>query len=196
MKRTFLALPVHTNNCLSDCYNQFKKEIPDDLIKWVPVDHFHITLFFLGSTREEQICHIKEAIRQSMANTPVFEIEIHGCGVFPNILKPRVLWFGIKKNPVLVELKQQIEKSLKVFDFQPEERPYQPHLTFGRVKQIFNPEILTGLLNVYENKSLLRTEVRNLLYFESQLTSSGPVYSILEEFELTLPPSEVSHGKE
>lgn len=197
MKRTFLAIQIQANSYLSDCYSQFKKELSNDLIKWVPVEHFHITLIFLGSTREEMIPHITETIRQSMIKAAVLEIEIQGCGVFPDVQNPHVLWFGIKKSPGLEELKQQIDKSLEEINFHTEERPFRPHLTFGRIKQIRKSDTLTKLLRRYQNKMFLCRKAESLIFLESQLTSSGPVYSVLERFMLSgSSASEASPGKE
>lgn len=185
MKRTFLAIEIDLNDKLLETYNCFLSGLKNEKIKWVNPYHFHITLFFLGETREEQIPAIINEVEQSVIGFQFFELSLRGCGVFPSPSQPSVLWFGIEPNIQLEKLKFEIDKTLDQIGFPAEKRIFKPHLTIARIKEIKNISRLAELLKYYKNEFLAQVTIEKLVYFESLLTPAGPVYSKLREFHFS-----------
>ncbi len=46
-----------------------------------------------------------------------------------------MLWVGVERHPALELLANDVERALAGFGFAPELRPFQPHITVGRVKK-------------------------------------------------------------
>ncbi len=184
MKRTFFAIDIKTNKRLSDICNQFKNALSGEPIKWVNPDHFHITLFFLGKTKDEQIPSIINETEKVVSGSSSFDLTLKGCGVFPCISRPAVLWVGAEKNPVLEDLKLSLDKTLSDMGYVADNRPFKPHLTFGRIKEINNRQALNLYLEKFRNIPIGEVHISRLVFYESLLTPSGPVYYILKEFPM------------
>ena len=63
---------------------------------WTKVGNFHLTLKFLGDVHPETIDGVSEVIQNVADAQAPFSIKLGGIGAFPNLIRPRVLWVGIK----------------------------------------------------------------------------------------------------
>ena len=104
-------------------------------VKWVAEENLHVTLRFLGEVPEEQAGPIGESLAQAVTAVRPFDVTLGGVGAFPDLGDPRVLWLGVERHPALELLANDVEKTLQGFGFEPELRPFQPHLTIGRLKK-------------------------------------------------------------
>ena len=69
-------------------------------------------------------------------NSSTLQLSLSQLGVFPNTRRPRVLWAGIQGDlSVLAGLQIRVEEAAGRIGFVPEQRPYRPHLTLGRVRE-------------------------------------------------------------
>lgn len=182
MKRTFLAIEISSGNELLVVYNNLKEAFQNENMRWVDPNHYHITLFFLGDTREEQIPSIITKIEQTITGTSVFDLVLKGYGVFPEVLNPNVLWLGIEKNEALFKLKISIDKVLEPFGFKAEKRKFTPHLTIARVKDLQNKSLINDSMKNYKDILIGQVKIDKLVFFESRLTPNGPAYNKLREF--------------
>ncbi|MBU1965455.1 MAG: RNA 2',3'-cyclic phosphodiesterase, partial [Proteobacteria bacterium] len=85
----------------------------------------------------------------------------------------------------LATFQQGLERALREIGFPPEERPFRPHLTLGRIK---SPKGLTGLTEALEKEKtytagLFTASVLSL--FQSELTPRGAVYTRLAVYPFT-----------
>ncbi len=88
----------------------------------------HITLVFLGSVSPDRMPCIHEAASQIQGQS--FELEIDWLGYWS---KPKVLWFAPSRVPdELQHLVGSLKSGLKQCGFEPESRPYRPHITLAR----------------------------------------------------------------
>ena len=134
-------------------------QIPDDLLKRIETEakrlknlridarftkksSIHLTLKFLGDIDENLVASVGDALQESARALDRFRLGIEGLGVFPIRKTPRVIWIGVRKEPMLVELHQQVEANLQGLGFETEGRPFRPHLTIARLKSSKN---LAGL---------------------------------------------------
>jgi len=85
---------------------------------------------------------------------------------------------------VLILFQKQIETQLEKIGFQPEDRPFHPHLTLGRMKSSRGKEELVGRIEKYREEEFGDFQVGRVILFKSDLTPSGPIYTLLKELKL------------
>lgn len=184
MKRTFIAIPVSDETRRQIA--AIRQAIPElrENVRLVPPENMHLTLKFLGDTDEKLIPEINRKIAAIIAEFERFEFVCEITGGFPNNHKPRVLWLGVSKGfDKVQELAQKVESALAEFGFQPEGRAFQPHLTLGRVKEPRrNVAGLERFLKYEINPT--KNPVENVIFYESNLTSGGAIYTRLAVFNL------------
>jgi 2'-5' RNA ligase len=153
-------------------------------VKWVPEQNLHITLKFLGATDEEKIEEITGALRKKISPRPAFYITIGGVGRFPGGRHPRVIWVGIQEYGPLEYIYSDIEDVMKKIGYPPEDRPFSPHLTIGRVRSGKRlPELLIRL-DEFRAASFDGFEVKGVTLMKSELKPGGAEYSSLAEIPL------------
>jgi 2'-5' RNA ligase len=150
--------------------------------KWVDPENIHLTLKFLGPTREEQVEQVGGILEETARGflTP-FDISVAGMGAFPNIRNPKVIWVGMQTPDSLHSFQQQLEEKLAVVGFVPEKRTFAPHLTLGRVKDFRDRRALASLLEEHAGEDLGGFAASRVIFYRSDLLPSGPVYSVLKE---------------
>src|SRR5438132_4528293 len=99
--RAFLALNVNMAcaRAASELQAALRREIePLGLrIGWVNPANFHLTLKFLGWTREEALEAVVGRLKRELADRMPFEVKVGGLGAFPSGKSPRVLFCGIEE---------------------------------------------------------------------------------------------------
>jgi 2'-5' RNA ligase len=181
--RTFIAISVDPNDYLKIFYHNMLNNLHGLDIKYAGLNNFHITLAFLGETSNEQVCDIKFELDEIRKIGHPIELELHGLGVFKNIQNPQVLWIGMKSNQQLMTLQEKIIEVIEKHNFKTE-RQFSPHLTMGRIKQIHSGNNLTHFIKTYGDKVFGRFSINNFVFYESTLTSQGPIYKPLGEFSI------------
>jgi 2'-5' RNA ligase len=73
---------------------------------------------------------------------------------------------------------------LEKIGFQPENRPFHPHLTLGRMKSSRGKEELVGRMERYREVEFGDFQVERVVLFKSDLRSSGPIYTSLRDMKL------------
>jgi 2'-5' RNA ligase len=104
-------------------------------VRWVEPAALHLTLHFLGDCvpkqRLPEVCAVVDA---AAAACRPFAVTFGGVGVFPPRGRPRVLWLGVTAGADdLKNLHGVLAKGLTQLGFAVEQRPFQPHLTLGRL---------------------------------------------------------------
>jgi len=184
MKRIFIALKVNAENELLKMISSFKEVLRNDSVKWTHIENIHITLVFLGATQESTINEIIPVLSEKCSGYGSFQLILSGCGIFRSLSDPRIIWTGIQHSDKLTALNTSIISGLKGLNIKLEERPYNPHLTVGRIKSINDVRLLESLLVVYRNTVLQNVYVGEVILYESILLPSGPVYKPLAKFSL------------
>lgn len=144
-------------------------------IKLVAPRQMHITLHFLGELSTNQV----ESLTTSLS---VFEVEpfpltVSGLGTFPTRKSPRVLWAGLKESSELLDLHHGLGELLKyTLEFEPEDRPYHPHITLARLKTQADPAVVEAHRREHSELKLSSFTVTCVTLFESSMGSSGYEY--------------------
>ena len=184
MKRTFIAIKINPKAKLLEAYTKLRNELKNEKIKWVDGDNFHVTLFFLGETSEEQISIVKGMLDKLITSHEAFEMNLQGLGVFKNIHKPRVLWAGIRNYEPLKEIKESLDHEMKDLGFTPDNREFKPHLTLARIKWIEDKNKLEHLILEHQDEDFQKTAIEQVIFYESTLKQTGPVYTPIGKFPL------------
>jgi 2'-5' RNA ligase len=93
-----------------------------------------------------------------------------------------VIWIGLDSPPALEALRLGVEAAAAQLGYAPEERPFSPHLTIGRVGQNVSATDLQRIRTALEATKVgvvgtLRVEAVHI--FKSDLQPGGSVYTHL-----------------
>jgi 2'-5' RNA ligase len=188
--RAFIAidLPTSIRRQLARRIDDLRKAMEDLPVRWARADGIHLTLKFLGDTERERIPDVKQVLLNVAKSHPVFSIRLAGLGCFPNTRRPRVVWLGVEEaSGVLLALHAATEAASRGLGFQPETRPFSPHLTLGRVRRDAEPKSLTVLgqaVEREESEPLGTISVEEICLFQSELRPDGAVYTRLSAAQL------------
>jgi len=149
-------------------------------VRWVRPEGIHLTLRFLGYARNDVREALRPALRQAAEDCPAGAGEVSGVGTFPQSGRARVLWIGISVPPSVLRLQQACERAAVAAGFEPETRPFAPHLTLGRWREPAPRPTLP-------EADLGRTGLDTLILYRSQPGPAGSVYTPLESFALPPP---------
>lgn len=92
---------------------------------------FHLTLKFLGEVSESELSDISAAMDEAAAKNDKFSLRFSHLGQFPSGNR-KIIWLGMAKSAPLGRLYADLEDALSQLGYAREERPYVPHITFGR----------------------------------------------------------------
>lgn len=183
--RTFVAIRI-SQELKAACQTLISqvKNLPGQ-VKWVKPESLHITLKFLGNVERSRIEQIKAALAEPLKKETVFQLQSTTIGGFPSLERPRVIWLGIdgKGLEQLLRLQKQVENALRPLGFEPENRPFTPHLTLGRVKAPYNLKQIVVTLQQHAF-SPIEFPVNEVLLMRSELHRDGARYFPLAQFPL------------
>ncbi len=150
-------------------------------VKWVARQNLHLTLKFLGDIEYEKVNEISRVITGAVADAAPFTLGIHGIGTFPKGRKaPRVVWAGVEGNvEALEKIFTRLNEGLVGFGVPYEKRRFSPHATLGRVRSSAGANRLVEAIGEHADADFGESEVSGLVFFMSELTSRGPIYTAL-----------------
>lgn len=133
--RLFLAIPLHGifQREIDGLLSPLRRDVPG--VRWAEPHQAHLTLHFFGpvSTKEIEPIHLSAKKIASLFSPLTLNLE--QIGGFPNLEKPDIVWVGVREyTGRLLSLQKAIQGEVQTLGFRPEARPFQPHLTIGRVK--------------------------------------------------------------
>lgn len=181
--RAFVALEVQAQ--LLDALVDFQKELSSTGadMKIVERQNLHFTLKFLGEISEAQALEVGS--RLGGLALKAVQVEVSGAGAFPSIGRPRVIWAGVAREhePLVEPIARQVIGALEGIG-ERDDRPFQAHITLGRVRSDRNGRQLGELLSRNSSRRFGTTTLSELKLKSSVLTSGGPVYSDVGVFRL------------
>jgi 2'-5' RNA ligase len=187
--RLFVAVAVGAQvaDALTAASDELRKRAstlaPRARITWVPAERAHVTVRFIGHVDEPAAGTIAAALAAPLA-VKAFDLTVSGVGAFPLNGSPRVIWAGLTAGvETLMEVEREVSARLDTCGVAPEDRPYHPHLTLGRVKEaggLRSRALLEGLTD----RALGTTRVEAITLFESRLSPKGPTYVPLQQTPL------------
>jgi len=185
--RTFIAIDIQVESALKKKWTELKLLLHNDSIKWVDEHTIHLTLFFLGDTPISQIDKIANHLELEISKVQAFKITLNGLGVFGNPNQPKVIWVGISESKELFKLKEIINQTVSLFGYHEPNGKFSPHITLGRVKQVRTPVELTNYIDKNRLEVFQEVEIGRVIFYQSILTTTGPIYKPLQEIKLLSP---------
>ena len=137
----------------------------------VPSANLHLTLHFIGNVSFDAMACMQSQAR--LLDASAFRLGIDRQGYFS---KPRVAWLGCGEIPdALGALHRQLGERLQFCGFQPEARPYHPHLTVARK---------VGTIDTGVAFAPLCWQVDEFALIEVQAVENGVQYRVVETYSL------------
>jgi RNA 2',3'-cyclic 3'-phosphodiesterase len=178
--RLFVAIeiPEEVKDSVEEAFALWRETFPH--ARWVPRGNMHVTLKFLGRTWPRLTDWVPERVAAAAADIEPYETRLLGVGSFPSAKRGRAIWAGFDDDRgLLTELAGAIDSALED-EFEPEKRPFHPHLTVARS----DPPL--KLPPSYTSTSLESEQwvVDHVTLFRSHLGRPAPRYEPLARFPL------------
>ena len=181
--RLFVAidLPEGVKDVLAATAVAMSKNMPNRVVRWVSREQMHLTLRFLGDTAVSQLPALQDELTQLATRHRPFQLRLSGVGAFPNPKRPRVVWAGLAGDLALLQKVQaELEDLVVGLGWAREKRPFNPHLTLGRVKDANAARGLNWAVALEE----VGFGVTAVQLMQSELRPSGPIYTVRQEVTL------------
>jgi 2'-5' RNA ligase len=200
--RLFAAveLPPDLQAHLAEVQAGFAARLPQRSVRWVKPDTIHLTLKFYGDVRRERLpdfeAGLERAVHAAGAGAAAAPLTLRGLGVFPNPARPQVIWVGLEGDlSGMHRLQQAIEAEAETLGYPPDDRPFTPHLTLGRVRAGLHwadQQLLLDDLRRAQLDALGELRPSALSLMSSERKPAGAVYTTLLHW--TLEPKENASG--
>ncbi len=186
--RCFIAINIDEKirKALAKLQNELqgKADIKRSDAKWVNPENIHLTLNFLGETKDEQIVDVCNITGEVAGRHKAFELDVESVGHFGG-RSARVLWVGTGQNSdKLLQLQEDIEQQLDLVGWPREARKFSGHLTLCRIRNAGAGIKLAQMISEYKDFKLGTMPADSVSVYQSQLMPKGPVYTVLGKYEL------------
>ncbi|HEU4611289.1 MAG TPA: RNA 2',3'-cyclic phosphodiesterase [Kofleriaceae bacterium] len=193
-KRLFVGVrvSVQTANALAAAAETLQRRARDAGIdlKWVAPVNYHVTLKFLGWTREDAIGAVRDALDEALVGVAPLAFRTARLGAFGSLDKASVLWAGVERarggeaaGP-LDEVAARVEDAMAGIGFARETRPFHAHVTLARLRE---SRPVRELVLPLSEQMFSDTRVDGVTLFESETKSSGSVYRDLHRISFKSP---------
>jgi 2'-5' RNA ligase len=182
--RAFIAI-----NLSPEIYQQLDQvlaglgsKLPGSFVRWVPARNIHLTIKFLGDVSISSQEMLMQALQVEANRHPSFDVSVGELGVFPSLRRPRVIWIGVEAPPELAALQHSVEAEMARLGYAPEDRPFSPHLTLGRVARNASSDEISRISDVLGKSKvgfLGAFRVQSVHLYRSDLQPGGSIYTRL-----------------
>ena len=184
--RLFVALDL-PQDVRSGLVDWQRTALADPALRIVRPEALHVTLVFLGYQAEKDVRAIAKAAFDTDAEAPAVELKTEPVGVPPG-KRPRLIALAANSDET-VALQRQIEERLVAGGFyEPEKRPFWPHLTMARVKPEApgsrKPALIRTAPHPLPEHMFRFFRPTRLVLFKSHLRRTGAEYEPMAELEL------------
>lgn len=156
--------------------------------RWVDPDNAHLTLAFLGHHPEDRLAPLGAALRDVFWRYPAMPLRLHGGGTFPQGRPARVAWVGVRAPAQLLPLQHDVaDAAAGVLDWEPEKRPFHPHVTLTRCNPTWPRAQVERFHSEVQGSWGEEFLVEEGVLYRSRLSPRGAQYQVLERFPLRTP---------
>ena len=153
--------------------------------RWVDLENLHLTLLFLGQTAEAGVPALAAKLREAFARCPPLDLRLAGGGTFPPGRPARVAWVGVEGPEELMTLQADVTAAaVETLGFEPEKRPYHPHVTLARCPDPWRRDAVDKLKNALTGPIGPPFVADHGVLFESKLSPKGARYRAVELFPM------------
>ena len=151
-----------------------------DGLRWSLPESWHITLQFLGNTTQDQLDCILPRLREIRSG--LVPVQLEATGFFD---RAGIFFADVRVTPELRSLHQQVSAATNPCGFQPEDRPYHPHITLAQTKGKSGSQSMKVLKKgIKTQPSFTPFAAQEFALYESFLGREGSRYEIREHFLL------------
>lgn len=185
-KRTFLAIHIPTTVDYTGLVDRLKKNLTHEkFINYCRPENIHLTLKFLGSTPVDDIPDIIETCKKVARQHQPFTMDFDRTGLFGSNRVPRVMWLGMNDQPqALFDLENDLLDAFDDLGYMRDRQNFVPHLTVCRIKSLVDKQFFMQIYDSIEPKTYLHADVKELVYYQSILQPTGPIYKVIKKIAL------------
>lgn len=175
--RAFLALELSpgARRAAAALVDRLRTAPGGDRVRWVRPENLHVTLRFLGNVGRDRVPALAQGVRGEVSGLAPFELRLGA----PGWLSGRVVFLEIEPREPLVALAAAVERGVVAAGAEPEERPFRPHLTLGRMRRRGRPGVTSAVTAGSDPFA-----VEEVVLFESRLQPTGAHYTARERIAL------------
>ena len=149
LQRLFVALelPAAWTQAIGELQERMRAALTASLgneaprLRWTRPEATHLTLKFLGGTPRSKSGPIDGALREAVTGASGLTLSLGKIGAFEDRRGPRVVFVTVEGDvEELQALASRVDTSLSREGFPRERRPFQPHLTLGRLPDDIPPD--------------------------------------------------------
>jgi len=184
--RAFFAIDLdeRARSAAAEFTDEWRARPGGDAVRWVRAENLHVTLRFLGDIDCDRITRLAGCVREQITALSPFRLQLGGARLFPSKRRPLIVALGVGPAEPLAELAAAVERGVVAAGFDPESRPFDAHLTLGRIRKKRFP-LVTGEVTTGGESC----PVNEVVLFKSELQSSGAHYTPIERAPLGGEPS-------
>lgn len=183
--RVFLAIPFHGvfRQEMENILRPLSREISG--VRWAEARQVHLTLHFFGAVSMQEIELIHLSSKKVASFFSPLKLTLSRIGGFPSLEKPDLIWLGVEESTGrLLSLQKALQGEVRTLGFKTESRPFQPHVTIGRVKR--KSQDLKALLAKAPLKWPMPVKsIDHMALYQSHNLPEGAHYEILGTYPLS-----------
>ena len=169
-KRTFLAISIPCSTEFPAMVKRLKKNLQHEK--------------YINYVKTNQI-HLIEVCQKVAKKHQPFTMDFDRTGFFGSNNVPRILWLGMNNQPkALFDLEADLLDAFDDLGYLRDRQNFVPHLTVCRIKQLVDKQFFLQICKGIEQKTYLHADVKELIYFQSFLQPTGPIYKVLKKIPL------------
>ena len=176
LERLFVAVPLPP--ATRDLLISLQPPAGDGIRLTAP-ENVHLTLHFLGQANAKLVVPAL-----GLVAAKAFTAKLGAPGHFRLPQRKKVLWVGVEPAPPLLELHARVGAALETVGFEPERRPYVPHLTVARLA----PKVPRRVVEAFERARLpadaLEFDCKSFALYSSETAPEGARYRVIESYRL------------
>ncbi|MBV8759846.1 MAG: RNA 2',3'-cyclic phosphodiesterase [Deltaproteobacteria bacterium] len=141
--------------------------------KFVAPTSYHVTLKFLGWTRDEAIPALVDALGAAVTGVAPFRFRTARLGAFASLEKATVLWAGLEDAAAINDVAARVEAACEALGFPREKRAFHAHVTLARLSET---RAVKDVVLPLSEQMFSESRVDGVILFESETKPTGSVY--------------------
>lgn len=183
--RLFVA--INFNDAVLDAIESALEDFPmkHPPWRWAGRPTWHVTLKFIGEAESAAVDGIASVLERVAARHAPFDARFGGLDGFPNLHRPRVLFYEITDGAEpMAALCDDINRELaNEAGIRAETKPFRAHATVARVKTRIGRPAVDALRSMPRLDGMVQT-ISSFDLMESELRPKGARYTRLKQFAL------------
>src|SRR5919109_2007723 len=113
-------------------------------VRWTEPDQMHLTLGFFADVPDDVELKLREKL--GAIEFGAFFLPVNGVGAFSSKGAPKIIWIGVDKaHPHLFQIHKRVQEAALAAGLEPELRPWHPHITIARCRDVAPQSLLNFL---------------------------------------------------